>query len=124
VMDINLKKAKEFANEMASKVGINIKVVESPKEAIENSDVFITATETKKPVVKYDWIKPGALYIHIGNHESEFEVINKADKIVVDDWGKIKQRGVSSIALMHANGRINNSDIHAQLGEIVNKKKI
>src|SRR5699024_9903115 len=123
VMDIDLNKANKYAEEMSPKVGINIKVLKLPKEDIKDADVFITATEDKKHLIKYEWIKTGALYIHIGNHESEFDVIKKANKIVVDDWKKIKQRGVSSIALMHKNEEINDSDIYAQLGDIVNHKK-
>ena len=123
VMDIDLNKAKEFSSEMSPKIGINIEVLKSPEEVIKNSDVFITATATKKPIVKYEWIKSGALYIHVGSHETEFEVVDKADKIIVDDWEKIKQRGVSSIALMHKDGKICDSNIYAQLGDIVNRKK-
>lgn len=123
IADLNTERAQNFAQEMSKKTGLQIEVVDSAEEAVRNSDIVITATVTKKPIVQADWIGKGTLYIHVGSHECEFDVINKADKIVVDDWEELKHRGVETISIMYKEGKFNEANIHAELGELVNKIK-
>lgn len=123
INDLNEERAKSFAEEMESIVDIPITVVNTAEEAVKGSDVVITATVTKDPIVKADWIEKGTLYLHVGSHECEFEVIDKADKIVVDDWEELKHRGVETISIMYKEGKFNENNIHAQIGEVVNSVK-
>jgi len=119
IADLNTERAAMFAKEMEDITGYPITVVENAEEAVRGSDIFITATVTKKPIVKKDWIKKGALYIHVGSHECEFDVIDTADKVVVDDWEELKHRGVETISIMFEEGLFDEKNIHANLGEIV-----
>ncbi|WP_407701331.1 ornithine cyclodeaminase family protein [Virgibacillus dakarensis] len=123
INDLNIECAYKFAEEMGKKVNLPIKVVDTAEKAVRGSDVFITATVTKVPIVKPEWIDSGALYIHVGSHECEFEVIEKAEKIVVDDWEELKHRGVETISIMYKEGKFKDSKIDAQLGEVVNSIK-
>lgn len=123
INDLNIDRAKAFAEEMSKKVNLPIKVVETAEETVRGSDVFITATVTKEPIVKADWVSEGQLYLHVGSHECEFEVIDKADKIVVDDWEELKHRGVETISIMYAEGKFDENNIHAEIGEVVNSVK-
>lgn len=123
LFDINHERAQQFAAEMGERLNISIDVVNSAEEAVSSSDVFVTATVTKVPIVKKEWIKEGALYIHVGSHECEFDVIRTADKVIVDDWAELKHRGVETISIMYAQGLLADSEIDAELGEIVNGKK-
>lgn len=123
VTDLNKDRAQQFADEMSHKVNVPIEVVDTAEQAVRNSDVFVTATVTKTPIVKYEWINEGALYLHVGSHECEFEVIEKADKIVVDDWEELKHRGVETISIMYSDGKIDGTEIHAEIGEVINSVK-
>ncbi len=123
IYDLSKERAVEFANEMSSKIGKEIKVCESAYDAVDEADIFITATVTKEPIIKADWIKPGVLYSHVGSHECEFDAIMKFDKRIVDDWEEIKHRGVESLAIMHKIKMIDDSGISAEIGEIVNGVK-
>lgn len=123
INDLNIERAKAFAEEMREKVNLPIKVVETAEEAVRGTDVFITATVTKEPIVMADWVSKGQLYLHVGSHECEFGVIDKADKIVVDDWGELKHRGVETISIMYAEGKFDVKNIHAEIGEVVNSVK-
>ena len=49
--------------------------------------------------------------------------MKKADKIVVDNWDTIKHRMISTVALMWKDGLIHDSDIDAQLGQILIGRK-
>lgn len=123
IADLNMDRARDFAVKMSDKVNIPIKVVENAEQAVKGSDIAVTATVTKKPIVKKDWVSEGMLYIHVGSHECEFDVIESADKVVVDDWEELKHRGVESISIMYEQGLIDDAHIHAHLGEVVNKVK-
>jgi len=123
IYDIDLKRAESFAKDLEQQIGMEIKVVDSAEQAVRNSDIFVTATVTEKPIIKKEWIEDGALYIHVGSHECEFDVITCSNKIVVDDWEELKHRGVETISIMYKNGLIKDENIYAHLGEIINGKK-
>lgn len=123
VADLSRERAESFIQQMSELVPLPMSVVDSAEEAVRGSDVFVTATVTKQPIVKADWISEGTLYIHVGSHECEFPVIHKANKIVVDDWEELKHRGVETISIMYKEGEFDEANLYAELGEIVNGKK-
>ncbi|MFZ7101559.1 MAG: hypothetical protein ACOWWO_02740 [Peptococcaceae bacterium] len=119
IYDLDESRAFLFAREMEEKIGKKIKVVKSAFAAVSGSDVFVTATVTKEPIIKPEWIEKGVFYSHVGSHECEFETILKMDKRVVDDWAEIKHRGVESLAIMYNSGMITDRAVTAELGMIV-----
>ncbi|MBN1828027.1 MAG: ornithine cyclodeaminase family protein [Deltaproteobacteria bacterium] len=124
IFDLKQERSAKFALDVGKELGIDIKPVKSSREAVEGADVVVTATTAKEPVVKADWFNPGCYYSHVGSYEAEYAVIEKANKIVVDDWHQIKHRGVQTLAIMHAEGLIGDDDIYAELGDIVTGKKL
>ncbi len=90
--------------------------------AVSDADIIVTATSTQADLLKADWIKRGALYIHVGGWEDEFAVPELADKIICDEWEAVKHRA-QTLSRMYAAGRIKDSDIYCDLGEIIAGKK-
>jgi len=78
----------EFASKMSEKLSIRVTPVESAKEAVEDVDIVVTATNSPTPVLSGDWIKPGMHINSIGTlperKELDLLTIKKADVIVVD----------------------------------------
>ncbi|MCF8568544.1 hypothetical protein LLE49_27885 [Alicyclobacillus tolerans] len=124
VYDVDVSRAQRFVKEMSTMKPMTFEVVPNAEEAVRESDVFVTATVTKNPIVKAEWIREGSLYVHVGSNECHFEVIEQTDKIVVDDWTELKHRGVETISIMYQEGRFDENRIYAQLGEVVNGKKM
>lgn len=93
------------------------------EDAIRDSDIIVTATSAQAPLLKASWIKKGAFYSHIGGWEDEFAVVKKADKIVCDDWGTVKHR-TQTVSRCYKAGEIGDSDIHANIADIVLGKKV
>ncbi|NLX85648.1 MAG: ornithine cyclodeaminase [Clostridiales bacterium] len=122
VFDIKKERSVTFSKEVSQALQLEVVPVSSAQEAVEGADVIVTATTAKEPVVKAEWIGEGCFYSHIGGNEAEFEVIEKADKIVVDDWNQIKHRGTQTPAIMFEKGRLKDSDIYAELGDVVTGK--
>lgn len=92
------------------------------QKAIEASNIIVTAISSQDPVLKADWIEDGMLYIHVGGREDEDEVALKATKIVCDSWEAVKHR-TQTLSQMYVNNIIDDSNIYADLHEIIEGKK-
>lgn len=92
------------------------------KDAIEDSDIIVTATSAQAPLLKAEWIKKGAFYSHIGGWEDEYEVVRMADKIVCDDWETVKHR-TQTVSRCYKEGIITDEDIHGNLIDVLNGTK-
>src|SRR5207253_9387126 len=56
---------------------VGAEAAETHKEAVEDADVVVTATTSKDPVLRGEWLKPGALVCAVGaNHPSRRELDN------------------------------------------------
>lgn len=84
-----------------------------------NTDIIVTAVSCQKPLLKAEAIKEGAYYCHVGGWEDEYAVPLKADKIVCDDWYSLKHRGSPTLAKMYEQGKLNDSDIYGNIGELI-----
>ncbi|MBO4411897.1 MAG: ornithine cyclodeaminase family protein [Lachnospiraceae bacterium] len=94
----------------------------SLQKSAEGADIIVTATSAQAPLLKAAWIKPGAFVNHIGGWEDEYAVIQKADKIVCDDWNTVKHR-TQTVSRCYKDGIITDNDIHANLIEILAGEK-
>jgi ornithine cyclodeaminase/alanine dehydrogenase-like protein (mu-crystallin family) len=87
--DISEDAVNKYAEEMKRKTGLNIEIVKTPKEAVEDSDVIVTAGPILKepnPAIEFDWLKPGVFASPVDFdsyfRKSSFE---HSDKFVTDD---------------------------------------
>ncbi|MGI9457124.1 MAG: ornithine cyclodeaminase family protein [Aeoliella sp.] len=110
----------QFVKEMSAIIpDIVFSVANSDLErAIDGADVIVTATSAQAPLLKADWIKPGAFYSHVGGWEDEFKVAEQCDKIVCDDWETVKHR-TQTLSRMYKEGLLTDDDLHADLVELV-----
>ena len=124
VYDIRLENSQRFADEaMAKYQGIEVIPVETPEQAAQESDIIVCATLANDPFIHSEWLKKGALLINLAYYAVTDNCVKKADKIVVDNWDTIKHRMVSTLALMWRDGLIQDEDIDASLGAILDGKK-
>ena len=124
VYDIRPENAQRFVEEAKAKYPlVEAAAVSDLAPAVRESDIIITVTLADEPFLKAEWIKKGALIVHMAGHEVEYDCIKNADKIVVDFWETIKHRMASTIAIMAAEGLVKDEEIDANLGEILCGKK-
>ena len=90
--------------------------------AMEGADILVTATGAQAPLLKAEWVKPGAFYSHVGGWEDEYAVAALCDKIVCDDWETVKHR-TQTVSRMYKEGLIGDDDVHADLHELVSGDK-
>jgi ornithine cyclodeaminase len=114
-----LAKAEAVADECRKLWGAPVQAVETIDEALADADVALTVTTAHEPLMFARQIKPGALTVQLAGHECEFAVIQQCRKIVTDDWDVVKHRGIMTPAIMHQQGLLADSDIHANIGELI-----
>ena len=112
-MEVN---AKKYPN-------IRFAVTEDVESAVRQSDIIDCVTLATEPFIKGQWLKKGALVMNMSDYEVDYACVERADKVVVDFWENIKHRMISTVALMWKDGKFQDADIHAELGDIVNRLK-
>ncbi|MDD4183444.1 MAG: ornithine cyclodeaminase family protein, partial [Candidatus Omnitrophica bacterium] len=104
---------------------IKISRYKNIEDCVCGSDIVVTTTPSRKPIVKYRWLKKGCHINAIGadskgKEELEPLILQKA-KIVVDNFTQASHSG--EINVPFAKDLITKKDIYAELGSIVCGKK-
>ncbi|HEX3145716.1 MAG TPA: ornithine cyclodeaminase family protein [Pyrinomonadaceae bacterium] len=114
--------AARFAHSMKSHVECEIEPVDGPEDAVREADIIVTATTSREPVVRRDWIEPGAHINAIGTFSPKAREIDTAtmtsSSIFVDRReSAFNEAGDYLIAA--AEGAIGPENILAELGEVL-----
>ena len=125
VFDKDKESREKYSSEMAKRLGIDVRAVADAREAISDADIVVTVTPSRKAIVMDEWIRNG---VHInaigadapGKQELDPKIMKRA-KIVVDSLKQCRVIGEIQHAL--SQGIIRDSDIHAEIGEVLIGKK-
>ena len=114
----------QFVHEMSAVLpGMNYETTRSDLgRATSDADIIVTATSAQAPLLKAEWMKPGAFYSHVGGWEDEYAVAKSCDKIVCDDWETVKHR-TQTLSRMYKDGELSDDDIHGNLVDLISGKK-
>ncbi len=78
-----------FCKEMSAMLGIQVEPASTAEEAVQGFDIVITATNSKDPVIKGEWLAPGTHLNAIGSNnlnrrEIDVEAVRRSACVVVD----------------------------------------
>ena len=76
------KKTKTFVQNIKDKINIKIIACESPEQTVNLSEILITCTPSKSPIIKSEWLKKG---LHITAMGSDAEMKNELDPKIIKD---------------------------------------
>lgn len=114
-------KAHLYAEEMQARLGIPVEVAGSAYRAVEGSEVLVTATPAREPLVREDWVFKGTHITAMGadapeKHEVFARVLAKADKVVADRLEQCLRLG----EIHHAveSGFLRPEGVYGELGEL------
>ena len=71
-------KREEFARKMAGKLGVDVRAVGSAEGAVRGSDVVVTITSAKEPVVLGEWLEEGCHVNAAGSNHARRREIDSA----------------------------------------------
>lgn len=112
----------EFKYEIEASLRVEVKIMETPEEVVKSSELLITATPSKEPIVIDEWIHPGMHITAVGadaSHKQELDpkLIQKADRIACDVFSQCTDHGEIGAAMKH-NINLDTSRI-IELGRII-----
>jgi alanine dehydrogenase len=119
--DTDAARAEDFAREMSDELGLKVAAAASLREAASESDICVTCTPSRRPILMKGDVRPGAFVAAVGADNPVKQEIDPGllalGKIVVD----ILEQCASIGDLHHAleAGAVTRSDVYAELGEIV-----
>ncbi len=111
-----------FGAALEQSLGKSVRVVDSIEEAVRGADIVVEATRLIEPapILRTEWIGPGALVVPYGTMSAvELSLTAAMDKIVVDDWQQCRQGRFGSLRPHVERGLLSEANLHGELGQIV-----
>ncbi|HVO95412.1 MAG TPA: ornithine cyclodeaminase family protein [Terriglobales bacterium] len=126
VYDIAEASARQLQESLQKESGIKINVVQTARGAVLGTDLLVTVTTAKEPIVKKDWLQPGMHINAVGSHRPDLREIDGATlasaKVVVDSREAIMAE-CGDILLAIREKTITADHVHAEIGEVLAGKK-
>lgn len=115
------KDNKKQYDELYKKFDINFEPVNNIEEAVGNSDIIISATPSRSPMIKKEWVKKGTHFSCVGSDmEGKQEIdenIFANSKVFVDDMTQAINVGETEIPIKK--GVIKEEDIAGEIGALL-----
>ncbi|WP_454694985.1 ornithine cyclodeaminase family protein [Achromobacter aegrifaciens] len=112
-----------FGERLSRDLGKPVKVVNDWESCVRGADIVVEASRLPEPtpLLKTEWIKPGALVMPYGTMSAvELSLTDIMSKVVVDDWGQCRKGLPYGSLRAHVDSdRITEENLHAELGQIV-----
>lgn len=126
LFDLSDERMRRFAEEMGPKLGVDIVPSSSGAEAVADADVVVTATTSKNPVLRREWLGDRVHVSAIGAFYPDWRELDTATvseaKVVVDSREAIMEEA-GDILIPISEGAITEDHIYAELGELVLGRK-
>jgi len=126
VYDVDHVRAAAFAERMSEALKIEVNVATTPSAALADADVVCTATTSRTPIFDDADVEPGTHINAIGVYkidEREIPGATVARSRVVVDEVEAAWEEAGELILAREEGLIDESFIHAELGEVVSGQK-
>lgn len=111
-----------FASRLADELGVTVVATPDWESCVRGADIIVEASRLNapEPLLKTQWVAPGSFVVPYGTMSAvEIDLLDGIDKIVVDDWGQCKTGKFGSLRRHVETGRLSESNLHGELGEIV-----
>jgi ornithine cyclodeaminase len=118
--------ARRLVEEMKDQCDFELTAVETAREAVQNADIIVTATNSQVPVIQLDWISAGSHINAVGTHSPASREIDggtmAAARIFVDRReSAINESG--DYILAEQEGLINRDSILGEIGDLITGKQ-
>lgn len=114
----------ERAERLASEadVGFPVEPVAEVQAAVEGADVVVTLTPATEPLLRHEWLAPGAHVNAVGAsspHGRELDEATLAAARIVVDWRPAVVAHGGEVMAAIASGALSEDDLVAELGEVL-----
>jgi ornithine cyclodeaminase len=116
------ERAQAFAAELAPRYGFPIQAVETVEAAVRGADLIVTATTATEPIVRREWIAPGAHLNVVGSSiptTREVDTATMAAAALFVDRRESTLNEAGDYLFAMRDGAIGPEHIRAELGELL-----
>jgi alanine dehydrogenase len=110
-----------FAKKWSAELGVEVRAVATTEEAAKDCDLLVTSTDAAKKLVDPQHVRRGMTICTLGTFELAPEIYRSADKLVVDRWNIALES--PDMKELVASGAVAQERVHAELHELVSKRK-
>jgi alanine dehydrogenase len=111
-----------FGARLEQALGKPVRVTGTVEETVRGADVVVEATRlpAPQPILKTDWIAPGALVMPYGTMSAvELSLTSIMDKVYVDDWGQCRRGQFGALRAHVDQGLVTEDTIAGELADVV-----
>ncbi|WP_395680691.1 ornithine cyclodeaminase family protein [Inquilinus sp.] len=111
-----------FAERLTQDLGKPVRAMTDWESTVRGADIVVEASRLlqPEPLLKTEWIKPGALVVPYGTMSAvELSLTDIMAKMVVDDWGQCRAGQFGSLRAHVEAGKLSEATLHAELGQVV-----
>jgi ornithine cyclodeaminase len=115
-----------FAERLSNDLGKPVRAMTDWQSTLEGADIVVEASRlvAPEPLLKTEWIKPGALVMPYGTQSAvELSLTDVMSKLIVDDWGQCKGGKWGALRQHVEAGKLSEATLHAEMGQIVAGQK-
>lgn len=125
VYDHHSANVAKYLGDLQGKYEARIEPAATPEEAARGSNIIITATPSRKPILLGEWISPGTHITAMGSdspdkQELDTSVLARADRIIVDSVVQCVIQGEIHHAVRV--GILKETDVDGELGDVISGK--
>ena len=117
-----LDHARRFATEMQARFTFPIEAFKTPEAAVRGADLIITATTSREPVIRREWISPGVHINAIGTYSPAAREIDTATMAAASLFVDRRESALNEAGdylIAAKEGAIGPEHIRAELGEVL-----
>jgi alanine dehydrogenase len=117
-----LESRTDFARRLSDDLGKPVVACDNWHDTVAGADIVVEASRLREPtpLLKTEWIKPGAFVVPYGTMSAvELSLTDVMHKLVVDDWGQCKGGPFGSLRAHVDAGKLSAQTLHAEMGQIV-----
>lgn len=111
-----------FAARLSADLGKKVIATADWQACVAGADIVVEASRLPEPapMLKTEWIKPGAFIVPYGTMSAvELSLTDIMSKLVVDDWGQCKGGKFGALRAHVEAGKLSEATLHAEMGQIV-----
>jgi alanine dehydrogenase len=123
--DERAEAARQFAADLSAELGVPVTAARDLRSAAQASDIVVTCTPSKHPILFLAFLKPGAFLAAVGADSEEKQELDPALMAAATIVTDVTEQCAAFGDLHHAlaSGLVKREDVHAELGEIVAGRK-
>jgi alanine dehydrogenase len=122
IYSLSGRSATKVNQELESEIGVAIETAKSAEETVRGSDLIVTATTAKEPIVSARWLQPGAHINAIGSHRPDARELDGAtlarSKVFVDSREAIMAE-CGDVLLALEEKSVMQDHVQTEIGEVL-----